>query len=167
MLVRAVTLLSMRGDARCILAKRSQWGACPLDPCETDLRLQKTIDGSGPLFRGCYLQRIVQLERVIRESGAAAKPSPRERAVRALISPRISHRAGAGVGGGVRGELAVELGEQRNAVGEAIFRAGGGERGILRRRRAVDDEARTRKRLEHRCQGRIADRVVRPGHPRA
>src|SRR6516225_7064750 len=72
-LVRAATLLRTRGeDARCILAKQSQWGACPLDPCETDLRLQKTIDGSGPLFRGCYLQRIVQLERVIRESGAAA-----------------------------------------------------------------------------------------------
>src|SRR6516162_871405 len=51
-LVRAATLLRTRGeDARCILAKQSQWGACPLDPCETDLRLQKTIDGSGPLFR--------------------------------------------------------------------------------------------------------------------
>src|SRR5215470_7539512 len=111
-LVRAATLLSMRGeDARCILAKRSQWGACLLAPFETDLRLQKTIDGSDPLFPGCYLQRIVQPERVIRESGAAAKPSPRERAARALISPRVSHGAGAGVGRGVRSELAVELGE--------------------------------------------------------
>src|SRR5262245_28539869 len=80
---------------------------------------------------------MAQLERVIRESGAAVKPSPRERAARALISPRISHGAGAGVGGGVRGEFAVELGEQRDAIGEAIFGAGRGERGILRRRRAT------------------------------
>jgi hypothetical protein len=57
MLASAATLLSMTGeDARCILAKRSQWRACLLAPCETDLRLQKTIDGSGPLFSDCYLQ---------------------------------------------------------------------------------------------------------------
>src|SRR5215831_12957898 len=50
--VRAAMLLSMRGeDARRILAKRSQWGSCLLDSCETDLRLQETIAGSGPLFR--------------------------------------------------------------------------------------------------------------------
>src|SRR5215469_6860792 len=50
-LVRAATLLSMRGeDARCILAKRSQWGACLLAPCETDLRLQEAIAGADPLF---------------------------------------------------------------------------------------------------------------------
>jgi hypothetical protein len=41
------------------------------------------------------------------------------------------------------------------------------ERRILRRRRAVDDEARARKRLEHRGQGRVAHPVVRPGHTRA
>ena len=56
-LVRAAMPLSMRGeDARRILAKRSQWGACLLDPCETDLRLQETIAGSVPLFADCYLQ---------------------------------------------------------------------------------------------------------------
>src|SRR6516225_6355346 len=50
-------LLSMRASVvGGILAKRSQWGACLLDPCETDLRLQETIAGSGPLFRACYLQ---------------------------------------------------------------------------------------------------------------
>jgi hypothetical protein len=43
-------------DARRILAKRSQWGARLLDPCETDLRLQETMAGSGPLFSDCYLQ---------------------------------------------------------------------------------------------------------------
>src|SRR5215510_9775801 len=53
----AAMLLSMRGeDARRILAKRSQWGACLLDPCETDLRLQEAIAGSVPLFADCYLQ---------------------------------------------------------------------------------------------------------------
>ena len=55
-LVRAAMPLSMRGeDARRILAKRSQWGACLLDPCETDPRLQETIAGSVPLFADCYL----------------------------------------------------------------------------------------------------------------
>jgi hypothetical protein len=63
-------------------------------------------------------------------------------------SPRISQGAGAGVGGGVRGKLAVELGEQHDAVGEAKLGAGGGEGGIFRRRGAVDDGARARKRLE-------------------
>ena len=54
---RAAMLLSMRGeDARRILAKRSQRGACLLDPCETDPRLQETIAGFGPLFPACYLQ---------------------------------------------------------------------------------------------------------------
>src|SRR5262249_544699 len=64
-----------------------------------------------------------------------------------LHLPRISHGAGAGVGGGVACELAVELAQQHDAVGEAIFDAGGGERRILRRRRAVDDEGPPRKRL--------------------
>src|SRR5215475_6071048 len=49
------------------LAKRSQWGACLLAPCETDLRLQEAIAGADPLFPACCLQRMVQLER---ESGA-------------------------------------------------------------------------------------------------
>src|SRR4029077_9222404 len=38
-------------------------------------------------------------------------------------SPRVSHRSGAGVGGGVVGELAVEFGEQHDAAGEAILGA--------------------------------------------
>ena len=46
-------LLSMRASVvGGILAKRSQWGACLLDPCETDLRLQETIAGSGPIVFG-------------------------------------------------------------------------------------------------------------------
>jgi hypothetical protein len=81
--------------------------------------------------------------------------------------PRIAQGARAGVGGGVRGELAVELAEQRNAVGEAIFGAGGGEHGVLRRGGAVDEEARAGKGLE--CGGKrgIAHPVVRPGEPSA
>jgi hypothetical protein len=50
----------------------------------------------------------------------------------------------------VGGELTVEFGEQHDAVGEAKLGAGGGERGVLRRRCAVDDEAGARKRLEQR-----------------
>ena len=65
------------------------------------------------------------------------------------------------------GELAVELAEQGNAVGEAKLRAGRHQCGILRRCGAVDDEARARKRLEHRREGRVADPVVRPGETRA
>ena len=48
----------------------------------------------------------------------------------------------------MRGELAVELREPGEAIGEAILCAGGGERGVLCGRCAVDDEARARKRLE-------------------
>jgi hypothetical protein len=44
----------------------------------------------------------------------------------------------------VRGELAVELGEQADAVGEAILGAGRGEREVLRRRCTIDDESRPR-----------------------
>ena len=57
-------------------------------------------------------------------------------------------------------ELAVELGEQRDAVGEAKLGAGRGERGVLRLRGAVDDEARARKRLELGCEHRVAHPVV-------
>ena len=55
------------------------------------------------------------------------------------------------------GELAVELPEKRNAIRKAKLGAGGGERGIRRRRGAVDDEARAGKRLKHRREGRIAE----------
>ena len=63
----------------------------------------------------------------------------------------------------MRGELAVELREQRHAVGEPKLRTGGGERGIFRQRRAVDDEACARERLEHRQERRVAHPVVCPG----
>jgi hypothetical protein len=67
---------------------------------------------------------------------------------KALCLPRVSHRAGAGVGRGVGGELAVELAEQRDPVGEAKLGTGGREGGVLRRRRAVYDKARAGKRLK-------------------
>jgi hypothetical protein len=54
--------------------------------------------------------------------------------------PGIAHGAGAGVGRGARGELAVELAEQGDAIGEAKLGAGGDQRGVLRRQRAVDHE---------------------------
>jgi hypothetical protein len=67
----------------------------------------------------------------------------------------------------VLGEFAVEFGEQSHAVGELELGAGRGERGVLRRQRAVDDEARARQRLEHRRERGIAHPVVRPGEPAA
>src|SRR5215468_10496355 len=54
------------------------------------------------------------------------------------FSPSISH--GAGAGGGVGGELAVEFGKEQHAVGEAKLGAGGRERGVLCGRRPVDDD---------------------------
>ena len=59
-------------------------------------------------------------------------------------------------------ELAVEFRKQRDAVGEAKLGAGGGERGIFRRRGGVDDEARAGKRLEQGGERGSADPVVRP-----
>src|SRR6516162_6196315 len=163
-LVRAAMLLSMRGEeARRILAKRSQWGACLLDPARNrpavagnDRRPRSIV--SGLLFTMNGATRTCDTG-IWRSSETLA---PRARGT-ALVSPRVSHGAGTGVGRGVRGELAVELGEQRNTIGEAIFGAGRGERGVLRRRRAVDEEARARKRLEYGGEGGVADPVVRPG----
>ena len=62
----------------------------------------------------------------------------------------------------MRGELAVELGEQRDAVGEAKLPAADASAEFCGRSRAVDDEARTGKRLEQRRERWIADPVVRP-----
>jgi hypothetical protein len=45
----------------------------------------------------------------------------------------------------VAGEFAVEFAQERDAVGEAKLGAGGGERGVFRRGRAVDHEARAGK----------------------
>jgi hypothetical protein len=61
-----------------------------------------------------------------------------------MCLPRISH----GVGRGMARELAVEFGEHKVMPLAAQFRAGRGERGILRRGRAVDDGTRARKARE-------------------
>ena len=52
-----------------------------------------------------------------------------------MAAPHTSQAAAAGARGGVRGELAVELGEERNTVGEPKFGAGRTQRGVLRQRR--------------------------------
>jgi hypothetical protein len=59
-------------------------------------------------------------------------------------------------------ELAVELGKQRDAVGEPNLRTRRGQRKILRGGRAIDDEARARQRLERRREGGIAHPVHAP-----
>src|SRR5262245_50507106 len=56
----------------------------------------------------------------------------------ALLLPPVAERARAGVGRGVARKLAVELGEQRDAVGEAKLPAGGGQCRVLSRGGAVD-----------------------------
>jgi hypothetical protein len=67
----------------------------------------------------------------------------------------------------VGSELAVELGEQRDAVSEAKLPARRRQRRVLRQDRAVDDEARAGERLKQRCQRWIADPIVRPSEPPA
>ena len=67
----------------------------------------------------------------------------------------------------MRSELAVELGEQHDAIGEAKLGAFRHERGILRRRGAVDDEARAGERLKQGDERRVAHPIVRPGDARA
>ena len=65
------------------------------------------------------------------------------------------------------GELAVELGEQCDTVGEAKLGTGRRKRGVLRGCCAVDDEARAWKRLEQGGKRGITDPVMRPGNARA
>ena len=65
-----------------------------------------------------------------------------------VSSPRISHDALAGVGAGDVGELALERRGRGPAVDPFHFGGGGGQRGVVRLRRAVDDEARAGQRLE-------------------
>src|SRR5262249_46730814 len=88
---------------------------------------------------GCDLQRTKWRSRRRRQNGVS----------RAALPPVAKH-ARARVSGRMRGEVAVELREQRHAVGKPKLRTGGGERGIFRQRRAVDDEVCARERLEHR-----------------
>jgi len=80
-----------------------------------------------------------------------------KQALRAALPP-IAKRARVGVGRGVRGNFAVKLGEQRDAVGEAKLGACGGRCRVLSRGGAVDDEARARKRLEHGYERRASQR---------
>jgi len=66
-----------------------------------------------------------------RSAGADASDwVPTRRLLRLLLPPKAD-RARSCVGRRMRGKLAAELGEQRNAVGDAKLRAGGGERGIF------------------------------------
>src|SRR5438067_755965 len=102
-----------------------------------------------------------------RQDRNLAPQRPRSPRLSVFALPRIPHRAGAAVGGGVRGKLAVELGEQHDAIGEAKLGALRHERGILRRRGAADDEVRAGEHLKHRNERRVAHPVVRPGDARA
>ena len=61
----------------------------------------------------------------------------------------------------------LKLGEQRHPIDAAKLRAGGGERGVLHRERAVNYEARAWKQLEHRGLRGVAYPIGRPGEPSA
>jgi hypothetical protein len=64
--------------------------------------------------------------------------------------PLIAHHALAGVGARHIREFTLEGGRRRPAVEPFLFYRGGDQRGVRGLRRAVDDEARTRQRLEGR-----------------
>src|SRR4029079_7909269 len=110
------------------------------------------------------LSEVVQTGRMGR--GGAGRGWPQV-AAELPHSPRVADRPGAAIGRGAGCELTVELAEERDAIGEPKLGAGGGQRGVLRGRGAVDDEARAGKRLEYGGKGRIAHPVMRPGEPRA
>ena len=80
------------------------------------------------------------IRRVAAVPGGCREPAPRDnrlvRLLRCLTLPVHAHGAGAGVGGAMAGNLAVELGEQRRAAGE-FHCANGDERGILGSDRAL------------------------------
>ena len=63
-----------------------------------------------PIRQACPVLAKADMRALTRGSGYDPKADKRGEPI-GLLSPRISHRAGAGVGGGVRGELAVEFGE--------------------------------------------------------
>src|SRR5258708_26100902 len=85
----------------------------------------------------------------IRSAISQAAPESPTSGRRKDKSPRVAHGPGAGIGGRVGGELAVELADKRDTVGKPQLSAGGGERGILHGCRAVADEARAANVLEH------------------
>src|SRR5262249_40980951 len=68
-------------------------------------------------------------------AGDASDWVPKRRLLRLLLPP-VSDRASAGVGVGAPRELAVELGEQRDAVGDAKLPAGRNKRRVLHWERA-------------------------------
>src|SRR5262249_54857971 len=100
----------------------------------------------------------------------AGAASPRRKRAPAMPKagrqlPGITYSAGAAVGDGAAGELAIELGADRESASEAKLGTGRGQRRILRRCRAVDDEARAGQRLEGGNERRIAPPVVGPSEP--
>src|ERR1700733_15839085 len=60
---------------------------------------------------------------------------------RAVALPGVAQRSGTGVGLCAGGEFAIKLGQQRPIRCQKQLHAGGGQRRVLRNRRAVDREA--------------------------
>src|ERR1035437_392164 len=77
--------------------------------------------------------------------------------------PHVTRDALACVGFRNAGELPFEDGGEREAVQPFHLGCGRGQRGIVRLRRAVDDEGRARQRLEHRRDIAVGVEIMRPG----
>ena len=91
--------------------------------------------------------------------------SPKRHDISFGASPGRAQSADAGVGLGARCEFGFEFARERPVGGDLQHRAGRGERGVRRWRRAIDGEARARQRLERRVETRRACPVVHPGEP--
>ena len=91
--------------------------------------------------------------------------SPKPHDISFGASPGRAQSADAGVGLGARCEFGFEFARERPVGGDLQLRAGRGERGVRRWRRAIDGEARARQRLERRLETRRAGPVVHPGEP--
>ena len=150
----------------------------PKNPSETGAPAGAGHSGSGRVPPARQRAPPDAMRAHCRRSGPASPPPIAKTRVNALMVkawsparrpdlPAHTQRAGSGIGRGVAGQFAVDLAQDRDAVGEAQLRSGRDEAGIGRRRRAVDDEARAGQRLECRCDRMIAHPVVRPGEPRS
>src|ERR1700731_4512842 len=102
-------------------------------PAEKSARLRRQTGDSSKPSMGVFLssprRSNLQTQRYVSMTAAASSCALDKAAGRRL--PRIAHRRGPGVGFAADREFAVELGAQREAVGEAQFGGSRSKAGIV------------------------------------